>query len=240
MSETESQNQGEFALEAITTDIEDALSDAKAASAASLDAYRVIGRLLTDAKPLLPDGAYLKWAKSKFGFSRQWCSRLTSLARDWALYEEARAWAEEHGHSLKSSDYSVDGALALIRKWQKQSDPEAKDTTDKPKKQTLKELKAELAKAQAELATVKAENERLKAQLASRQRMAPFRTIDNKTKSKAQKMASYWTRGSTPNERANAEGLLRHFAREHGRSFERFLAECGIKCPVDWTSARAA
>src|SRR4051794_28664889 len=105
----------EPALEAIANSIHERLSNALKSSERSLKEHRAIGEALLKAKPLVRRG-YLKWAKDEFGFSKQWCARLTKLAGSWDDCGKARSWAEEQGQ-LPGNEFSVDGALALTRRW---------------------------------------------------------------------------------------------------------------------------
>ena len=111
---------------------------AQKSSEQSLDEHRAIGEALLKAKPLVRRG-YLKWAKEKFGFSKQWCARLTKLAVSWDDCLTARSWAEEQGQ-LPGNEFSVDGALALIRRWKVETS-EPRSIADKPKQQTPSELR---------------------------------------------------------------------------------------------------
>ncbi len=88
----------ESALEAIADSICERLSRAQKSSEQSLDEHRAIGEGLLKAKPLVRRG-YLKWAKEKLGFSKQWCARLTKLAVSWDDSLTARSWAEERAIS---------------------------------------------------------------------------------------------------------------------------------------------
>jgi hypothetical protein len=154
------------AVKAIAADIVATLAKARKASADSLADFRRIGVRLVEAKEILPSGEYLLWAADEFGFSKQWCARLTSLHKNWTKYEQARAWAENQGHGLGSNAYSVDGALALIQRWQKAISPEPEGGKDKPKKQTPTQMRVELEKLRTDLSALTDENEWLKAELA--------------------------------------------------------------------------
>jgi hypothetical protein len=139
----------EPALEAIADSIRERLSTAQKSSERSLDEHRAIGEALLTAKPLVRRG-YLKWAKEKFGFSKQWCARLTKLAESWDDCRKARSWAEEQGH-IVNNGYTVDGALAMVRKWQNTTRPALQGNAASVKRQKSTELKANLEAACAEL-----------------------------------------------------------------------------------------
>jgi hypothetical protein len=230
----------------LTREIKTRLARARKASVQSLDDFRAIGVALTKAKQQLVRGAYLPWAEKEFGFSKQWCARLTKLASSWSEYQRARKWAEAQGILLGRSEYSVDGALSLIRKWQRQISPPARKD---PRKRARSRSAADVVELQRQLDEALAEVQRLRQQQsggargtggATRRGPAPRRRTVSPSEeviSKAQKIAALWHRGSTGPERANAEGRLRSLAQNCGYAFELFLQACGIESPVNWTRA---
>ncbi|MPR30500.1 hypothetical protein FS320_37205 [Microvirga tunisiensis] len=151
----------ESALDAIADSIRERLWTAQKSSEKSLNEHRAIGEALLKAKSLVRRG-YLKWAKDEFGFSKQWCARLTKLAGLWDDCGKARFWAEEQGQ-LPGNEFSVDGALALTRRWKAETS-EPRSVANKPKRQTLSELRTELEATRAGLAEARAEIDRLRAQ----------------------------------------------------------------------------
>jgi hypothetical protein len=153
----------ESALDAIADSIRERLSTAQKSSEKSLNEHRAIGEALLKAKPLVRRG-YLKWAKDEFGFSKQWCARLTKLAGSWDDCGKARSWAEEQGQ-LPGNEFSVDGALALTRRWKAETSG-PRNVATKPKRHTLSEVRAELEATLADLAEARAEINRLRAQTA--------------------------------------------------------------------------
>jgi hypothetical protein len=152
------------ALEAITISIHERLSNALKSSEKSLDEHRAIGEALLKAKPLVRRG-YLHWAKERFGFSKQWCARLTKLAESWDQCLQARSWAEEQGYTANNR-YAVDGALALVRRWQDAQAPALEAATARPKRQKASEIKAELDTVHAELDVARVQIQETDAKLA--------------------------------------------------------------------------
>ena len=154
----------ETAVEAIAYTILERLPRAQKSSEQSLDEHRAIGEALLRAKPLIRRG-YLNWAKERFGFSKQWCARLTKVAETWDDCVKARSWAEEQGHAVNSG-YSVDGALALVRKWKSATLPAPQGNATSVKRQKASELKSDLEAARTELEIARLEIEDKDAKLA--------------------------------------------------------------------------
>ncbi|WP_046861625.1 DUF3102 domain-containing protein [Microvirga massiliensis] len=233
------------ALQAIAADIQKTLARARHASESSLKDFRSIGEALIKAKPLLPRGGYLEWARETFHFSKQWCSALTKLAASWSDYESARSWAEAEGRLLGRREYSVDGALGLIRQWQRAMAP-APEAGEDNRKQRKPSIKEELAETRRKLDEALETIERLQAMVSPGPKHGPSARngksapLDFETREKARKVAALWHRGSTGGECSGAEGRLRHFAQKCGYEFEDFLVACGIESPADWTFSRAA
>lgn len=91
----------------------------------SMEVHRDMGFILNDAKEVLKDnkGAFGKWCEeSGFTFNKTWRARLMKLAERWDDYRKALNLLGDNGGKA----YTVDGALALLRAYDVEMDPEAK------------------------------------------------------------------------------------------------------------------
>ncbi|MBX6746956.1 MAG: DUF3102 domain-containing protein [Acetobacteraceae bacterium] len=107
------------------TRIEEQIMAAKAASiAATFESLRrkaEIGRLLVEAKSLLPHGQFDRWIREKFNFSRQWASVLVQLHIKWPIVLILKEEAEAAG---RDADLGVRAALEAVKEYeQRQSQP---------------------------------------------------------------------------------------------------------------------
>jgi hypothetical protein len=95
----------------------------------TLLAFRDIGKALHEAKEAIgsiPRGAFGQWAEENgCGFSKEWRARLMLLASEWQEFETAMRWAEARGRKLGRTEFSVDGAIALLREWRQATEVRA-------------------------------------------------------------------------------------------------------------------
>lgn len=114
------------ALDFIREAINGHLLKASGAGIETLNAFRLIGVSLAEAKEITSGekGAFGKWCDTHFKFSKEWRARLMKLAASWDDFTKAKVWAEEvQGRILGRKEYSVDGALGLIAEWNKAINP---------------------------------------------------------------------------------------------------------------------
>jgi hypothetical protein len=229
-------------LEALATEAKNKFALARKGSEESLLNYKAVGEVLIEAKALRPKG-YLAWAKEHLDIGKQWCANLVFLATNWPEYEQARSWAEEKGEILGRKEYGVDGAVALVKRYRKETNPATQKGEDSPKRASKTSmLEAKVESLERLVADLMAQNAGLMRELAGdvvRSMPAKPMPLDVQIRDKAQKVSRLWHSGFY-GEPGAAENILREMAQSRGWEFDAFLRECGIERPVDWTSAEAA
>jgi hypothetical protein len=206
----------------------------------SLVGFCQSGRAFIDIKAILPHGQFGRQVEARCRCSRQWRTQLMKLARQWPDVENAFAWARANNHALK---FSVDGALALAAKWRREmtgtgSERPSQTRRTSRRSDEAEELRRQLRAARAEVARAHARIRILETELSCRNGTLSRTFIDPKTKALAEKVGALWHRG-VGGERLCAEQRLRAMAERLGRSMREFVAECGLKCPADWTDPDA-
>lgn len=247
------------ALKRITDQIRNDIEAATKSGSASLEAFRAVGEKLAEAKELLPRGKFGPWAVSEFGFQKEWRRCLLTLANDWHCLEQARSWAEANGRVLGRKEFSVNGAIDLIREWRTAIDPALQAARAEKRARRsradagssanaggadheteLTKLRRNLNEALHHMAKQSARIEALETELRAGIHPEIEPGVDDATKERARKAAVLWARGATDGECAAAESRLRDMAARCGLAFDAFLSECGIERPVHWTYAMAA
>jgi hypothetical protein len=89
-----------------------------------LEAHAGGGHQLIDLKSHVGHGNFEQIVEARLGIKRQRRAQLMKLARKWPHILTAIEWAKA-ANRLTRSDYSVDGALALLKAWQHRDDPDA-------------------------------------------------------------------------------------------------------------------
>jgi hypothetical protein len=228
--------------EALIARCKQALDRGRSGGLAALKAFREAGAALRELKQVVPHGEFGRVADELCGCTKQWRALLMKLDREWSDAEAALKWAEGEGRDVEAN-YSVDGALALVRTWRRTLNGGTPKAPHKPR----------VNKAQA--AALLRENLDLKERLAAAQacinvlsqRLAEFQTtetgvtdIDEPTVLKLQKVAELWRRGGTAGERTSAVYRLFGIADRLGRDLPTLLHDCGIESPVNFTFGSAA
>ena len=86
----------------------------------ALIAHAEVGGHLIELKKLLCHGYFEREVATRLGIKRQWSARLMKLAQDLPNILKAIEWAKVTGR-LTRSEYSVEGALALLALWQRKT-----------------------------------------------------------------------------------------------------------------------
>jgi hypothetical protein len=113
----------------------------------SLQAYRQAGIGLMQLKDMLPHGQFLKEVEIRFRIGKSWAASLMRLADKWDDVERAVNWMREKG----PLSLSVDGALALVKKWRQAMSGDAADHRPAPERQRRPAGTRRMAKAEEEL-----------------------------------------------------------------------------------------
>jgi Protein of unknown function (DUF3102) len=90
----------------------------KLASDCSLEALTIhfeIGGHLIELKKLVPHGSFEREVQRRLGFKKGWRARLMKLAEERPSIIKALEWAEAN-NQLTRTEFSVDGALALLKR----------------------------------------------------------------------------------------------------------------------------
>jgi hypothetical protein len=86
----------------------------------SLETHRDAGRFLEELKDIAPRGQFGRIVDELCGCDRAWSARLRYLNKNWDNILSAFAWEQSLGlRPLGRRAYSVDGAVALVHRWQK-------------------------------------------------------------------------------------------------------------------------
>jgi hypothetical protein len=205
-------------IEAICAGVLSSLHSGTNSSWESLQAHCQAGIGLMRLKEMLPHGQFLNEVKTRFGIGKQWSASLMKLAHDWDDIEHAVTWARESG----PLSLSVDGALALVKKWRQAMSGDIADDTPAPEPQRgaagirrmskiEEELRQQLEATQAELMQANARIRFLETEIARLQSQVHPAT-----------------------EAYDEETAIRS-----GGTLPDFLSECGVKSPVDWTNEDA-
>ena len=101
---------------------DDAYRDLRSATGNSFDALkthaRVGGRLIR-LKEHLGHGNFEREVEARLGLKKQWRARLMKVDREWPNIMAAIEWAKA-SQRLTRSEFSVDGALALLAAWRRE------------------------------------------------------------------------------------------------------------------------
>ena len=238
-------NNAQVAVEAGFAQLKRSLLNATASGHESLEAYREAGQALIRLKDILPHGRFIKEVGARVHCTKQWSARLMKLAREWPDIMKAFDAAKTAGRTLGRSEFSVDGALAFVAKWRRNTGANSESTRrsgtrhSSAKAQESEALRQQLFATQFELGRARARIRALEAELRLARGVPDPQPIDPATMARAAKVAALWHRGAFAGERANAESRLRAMAKRFGRTLDEFIAECGLKSPADWTSAAA-
>jgi hypothetical protein len=95
----------------------------RAASGKSFDALKAnaeIGGHLRELKEHLGHGNFGREVETRLGIGRQWRALLMKVAQEWPDIVTAITWAKTNNR-LTRSEYSVDGALALLAAWRRET-----------------------------------------------------------------------------------------------------------------------
>ena len=76
-----------------------------------------IGCHLIELKKLVPHGSFEREVQRRLGFKKGWRARLMKLAEERPNIMMALEYAKAN-NQLTRTEYSVDGALALLKRWQ--------------------------------------------------------------------------------------------------------------------------
>jgi hypothetical protein len=201
-------------------------------------------------------GWFGQWTKDQFGYSKQWRTRLMSLDTQWKSFGLAVIWAESQGVTVGRREFSVDGALELVERWRRDTDPEyAASRKRKAKKSSRLDPvepdaaapeDSEAAEVQRLRALLEAERLRSKqmsvriTQLQADLRRAMPPCVKPQTIRRAEKAAELWRRGGTDHESLAAKERLRDMADRLDIGFPSFLRACSIETPADYNFAKAA
>jgi hypothetical protein len=109
----------EAIVEAIFKDTRRKLRSISGKSFDALKASAEVGPGLTELKKHLGRGRFGHEVEARLGITRQWCARLMKLGEEWPEITAAIEWAKA-GNRLTRSEYSVDGALALLKEWRRE------------------------------------------------------------------------------------------------------------------------
>src|SRR4051794_13555773 len=90
---------------------------ASGTSFAGLKAHAEAGQELIEAKKHLGHGSFDREATARLGITKQWRSRLMRVGKFWTEVQAALAWAKTENR-LTKTEYSVDGALRLLKQYQ--------------------------------------------------------------------------------------------------------------------------
>jgi hypothetical protein len=143
-----------------------AIERGRVAGAQSLEAFREAGHELRETKKICAQGTFGR-VIARFGCTRAWAARLMKLDNLWDEIPAARAWAMAAGRTLGSKEFSVDGAIQLVREYH--SGKNGKPANHRPsqnKPARLKEVLAELVTVKRKLDAAKARIEYLQAELS--------------------------------------------------------------------------
>jgi hypothetical protein len=229
-----------------------ALESATSSSWEGLHAHKSAGAGLIQLKEVVPHGQFRREVETRVQISKQWAAKLMQLHRCWPQIEDAFAWAQSSGQSLSRTEFSVDGALALLRKWERRNDADAEPPplsrgqarARQTSRDEIEDLKRQLREALAQLDAARERIRALEAEIYRPKSIPGRLPIDDKTKSRAENLAALWQRPGTEDEGRNAEQRLREMAERFGRTLTEFLDECGLEGRVketfDDAQARAA
>jgi hypothetical protein len=144
-----------------------AIERGRVAGAQSLEDFREAGRELREAKKICAPRTFGRFVAG-CGCTRAWAARLMKLDEIWDEIPVARTWAMTNGRSLGSKEFSVDGAIQLLREYHsgKNGKP-ANRRRSRNEPSRLKEVLAELATVEGELAAAKERIESLEAELSA-------------------------------------------------------------------------
>jgi hypothetical protein len=104
--------------EAISDRITRNLKVATGSSFDSLHAHWHVSQGLEELKSHLPRRTFGDYVEKHFGLKKQWRCRLMKLGKEWPHVLTAIEWAKAKGE-ITRSEFSVDGALALVAKWRR-------------------------------------------------------------------------------------------------------------------------
>jgi hypothetical protein len=143
-----------------------AIERGQVAGAQSLEAFRDAGHELREAKKICPHGTFGR-VIARCGCTRAWAARLIKLDEIWNEIPAARAWAETIGRPLRSKEFTVDGAIQLVREYHSMKNGKpANRRRSRNEPSRLKEVLAELANVERNLAAANARIECLEAELS--------------------------------------------------------------------------
>ncbi len=174
-----SESNRQVAIEEVASRIARELKKGVGSSRDSLLSHVAVGAALIEFKELTPHGEFIHQIGVRFGLQKQWSARLMKLSVEWPNIRKAIEWAEATGQMTRS-EYSVDGAFALLAKWRYET---AEDEPGSPRPrgsdhrrpqhdavkpvnllQFLLMALAALAHARARILLLEAEVERLKSE----------------------------------------------------------------------------
>lgn len=169
---------------------------------------------------------------TRCGCTRAWAARLMKLYRIWGELPAARAWAETSKRPVSSKQFSVDGAIRLVREYQDEKNGKAVGRATRARPSRLKEALAQLITAEQKLAAAKALIEFLESERSAAKPTAPEvdrQPLDPGAREKVAKVGAYWFRGSTHGERTSAVSRLHQIASRYGWPFRDLALECGLE-----------
>lgn len=157
-------------LEALIERCNGAIKRARDGGLVCLEAYRDAGATLLALKLLLPRGQFGPVADERCHCSKQWRARLMKLHRRWDDILSAVRWAEGCAVDLGRKAHSVDGALALLKKWRRatngdgQPTPTARNASSRSDSLAAKNalLREQLSEARAYIASLERELAKLR------------------------------------------------------------------------------
>jgi hypothetical protein len=165
-------NNSTTTCEAITAKIKCDLQVATGCSFDSLKTHAEIGAGLNQLKCIIPHGDFGRYVETHLRLKKQWRVRLMKLAAEWTDVLKAFEWAGAMGLMIRS-EFSVDGALALLGKWRQRDVEDQSQPPKRPSHQSPRESKSvtllevlfftlgELERARAQIRFLEAELERL-------------------------------------------------------------------------------
>ena len=92
----------------------------RSVSGKSFDALKVhaeVGQSLAELKKHFGHGQFGREVEVRLGLTRQWRARVMKVGEEWPNIMTAIEWAKANNRVTRS-EYSVDGALALLKEWQ--------------------------------------------------------------------------------------------------------------------------
>lgn len=218
----------------------------------SLEAHRDAGHLLAKLKDQVPRGQFGRIVKELCGCEKPWSARLRYLDKRWNEVLSAFAWAQSDGQILGRRAYSVDGAVALVHRWEKRNAnaPDAanagaqsqgsrkrnkRDEAAPPAE--VNNLRSQLDQAETELAAAHEQILALKQELHSRRR--PIRSeswplasgpiaLDAKTQEQVRRTAAQWN-PRIPGSTDTIETWIKAKAEQFGWPPADLLRACGVE-----------